>query len=54
MRYEVMNKLFKLQSGHLFKDAVPCAERVFSNTTPTNEKGYHGMLKPHEKLFYLE
>jgi hypothetical protein len=55
LRYEVMNKLFKLQNAHLFKDAVPCAEDVFGRTIPTKFQVVDkNKAKPHDKFFYLE
>jgi hypothetical protein len=52
-RHEVLTKLFKLQNAHLFKDAVPCAERVFANTF-FDQFAKDIALTKHKKLSYLE
>jgi hypothetical protein len=51
--YEVQNKLFKLRNAHLFKDAVPCAEHMFSKTLPGKAKR-DITLAGHERLSFLE
>jgi hypothetical protein len=53
-RYEVWNKLFKLQNAHIFKDAVPCAEKVFSNTFPHVNVKRDITLAKRGKLSFLE
>jgi hypothetical protein len=53
-RYEVWNKLFKLQNAHIFKDAVPCAEKVFSNNVLRANVKRDITLAKRGKLSFLE